>query len=154
MPQNNFILKAKTTSFFLQVKIHLGGAPITKDPVFSSNHQVLISNLPPSCCTNTHSWSHWKQRIAHASIHMHRCFWYFCFHLVSNFTDCSTSATCAGSLSFLALCWSRSRLRCWFSSLYLHPFPILSYDFKYQVCVCVCACVLSCFRLVWLFVIL
>ena len=55
-----------------------------KDPVFSSNHQVLISNLPPSCCTNTHSWSHWKQRIAHASIHMHRCFRYFCIHLIIN----------------------------------------------------------------------
>lgn len=34
MPQNNFILKAKTTSSFLRVKIHLGGAPIAKDPVF------------------------------------------------------------------------------------------------------------------------
>ena len=43
----------------------------------------------------------------------------------------STSATCAGSLSFLASCRSRSRLRCWSSSHYLHPFPILSYDFKY-----------------------
>ena len=87
VPQNNFILKEKTISFFLQVKIHLiqsGAAPIAKDPVFSSNHQVLISNLPPSCCTNTYSWSHWKQRIAHASIRMHRCFRYFCIHLIIN----------------------------------------------------------------------
>ena len=42
------------------------------------------SNLPPSCCTNAHSWSHWKQRIAHANIHKHRCFRYFCIHLIIN----------------------------------------------------------------------
>ena len=84
MPQNNFILKGKTTSFFQHVKICLGGALTARDTVFSPNQYILISNLPPSCCTNTHSWSHWKQRIAHANIHKHRCFRYFCIHLIIN----------------------------------------------------------------------
>ena len=84
VPQNNFILKGKTISFFQRVKICLGGPLTAGDTVFSPNQYILISNLPPSCCTNTHSWSHWKQRIAHASIHMHRCFRYFCIHLIIN----------------------------------------------------------------------
>ena len=87
MPQNNFILKGKIISFFQQVKICLGGALTDRNTVFSPNQYILISNLPPSCCTNTHSWSHWKQRIAHASIHMHKCFRYFCIHLIINSCD-------------------------------------------------------------------
>ena len=89
MPQNNFILKGKIISFFQQVKPCLGGALTTGDTVFSPNQYILISNLPPSCCTNTHSWSHWKQRIAHASTHMHRCFRYFCIYLVNSFNKAS-----------------------------------------------------------------
>ena len=87
VPQNNYILKGKIISFFQQVKPCLGGALTTGDTVFSPNQYILISNLPPSCCANTHSWSHWKQRIAHVSIHIHKCFRYFCIHLIINSGD-------------------------------------------------------------------